>query len=47
MESHHNMLAGVEIGLKVSITNFYSSFFKPRLLALDAFWENVKYGFDI
>jgi hypothetical protein len=23
------------------------SFFKPRITALDAFWNNVKYGFDV
>ncbi len=23
------------------------SFFKPRLIALDAFWEEVKYGFEV
>jgi hypothetical protein len=22
------------------------SFFKPRLIALDAFWENARYSFD-
>jgi hypothetical protein len=22
------------------------SFFKPRIIALDSFWENAKYGFD-
>ena len=22
------------------------SFFKPRIMALDAFWENAKYAFD-
>ena len=23
------------------------SFFKPRIIALDAFWSDVKYGFDV
>lgn len=23
------------------------SFFKPRIIALDAFWENAKYAFDV
>jgi hypothetical protein len=23
------------------------SFFKPRMVALDAFWENAQYGFDV
>jgi hypothetical protein len=22
------------------------SFFKPRIIALDSFWENAKYGFE-
>ena len=39
---------------EISSVNIYSrehwpqliSFFKPRLLALDAFWNQVKYGFE-